>query len=170
METKTTSTAPHGLRLLDLASLVAGFSLAGLLVRSLWPGPVVPTLAEALFLSFEFLWLGLAMGGPLVLLIDRRGEPADGSRPRYTRAELAWLLIGGYWIALTLLATPTKLPSGPLLGVLPVLAALALRLFGPRPDPAEATLPAWTHHVALALLWTWPLAWIALILLSKAML
>lgn len=64
METGKTPTAPRGLRLLDLAALVAGFSLAGVLVRSLWPRSVAPNLAEALFLSVEFLWLGLAMGAP----------------------------------------------------------------------------------------------------------
>lgn len=90
-----------------------------------------------------------------------------GRLPRYTRAELAWLLIGGYWIALALLAT-ARLPVGPALGILPLLAALVLGLFGPRPGPAEAKPPAWTHHAALVLLWTWPLAWIALILVSKA--
>lgn len=61
-----------------------------------------------------------------------------------------------------------RLPSGPMLGTLPVLPALILRLFGPRRDPVKAKSPAWTHRTALALLWTWLLAWIALRLLGKA--
>ena len=52
-------------------------------------------------------------------------------------------------------------------GLFPVLAALALRLFGaPRPAPPHGSPPAWTHRVGLGLLITWPLAWADLIALS----
>lgn len=93
MDDKTASNAPRGLRLIDLAALVAGFSLAGLPIRTLLPVSVAPNLAEALFPGFEFLWLSLAMTGPLVLLIDRRTAPDSGQDSRYTRTEPVWLLI-----------------------------------------------------------------------------
>ena len=59
-------------------------------------------------------------------------------RPRrYTWAELAWLLIGTYWIVLGLFVIPArlhefKLGDMVLFGLVPFAVALALRLFGPR--------------------------------------
>ena len=95
-----------------------------------------------------------------------------GSR---TWAELAWLIIGFYWIGLTVLVVPVRLHRSPLhdaalFGLFPIAAALVLRFLDrpsrrSRPNP-EA--PAWTHRAAVGLLLTWPLAWIALILLGKA--
>jgi hypothetical protein len=164
------STLPRSLRLLDLAALVVGYGMAALLVRALWRTSGAPTVVEALFLAFEYLWLGLAMGGPLVLLIDRRAHPPPGGPPQYTWAELAWLLIGGYWLGLTLLVAPSRLPVNPLLGVFPIVGALALRLFGRRRPVPTTNRPPWTHRVAIGLLLTWPLAWADLILLSKTML
>ncbi len=57
-----------------------------------------------------------------------------------------------------------------LFGLVPLGAGLVLRLFGPPAGSrGEAGVP-WTHHVAVGLLWSWPLAWICLIAMAEAML
>ena len=89
---------------------------------------------------------------------------------RYTRAELAWMVIGGYWIALTMLVVPARSADTPwaLAGLLQVVAALGLWLVVPkRPTPAGQA-ESWTHLAATSLLWTWPVAWALLILLSRS--
>ncbi|HEX8199127.1 MAG TPA: hypothetical protein VF590_01475 [Isosphaeraceae bacterium] len=157
--------------MLDLSALVIGYGLAALLMRALWPSGAVPTVPVAVVLGLEYLWLGLAMSGPIVLMLDQRvvrpwGDAGSG---RATGAEMAWLLIGIYWIVLALLVVPSRLSIRPWFGLLPIVAAWGLWLFGPRLPRSPATAVAWTHHAAVALLVTWPLAWVALILLSKTM-
>jgi hypothetical protein len=179
------STVPRsGLQLLDLTALVAGYGLASLLVRAYWPSAGMAGTGEAAALALVFLWLGLAMSGPVVLLLPRRGVPASGTAPEpdprtspepRTWAEMAWLVIGFYWIGLTVLVVParlaqTRLLDTAVLGVFPVLAALALRVFGRRRFGLRPTGPHWTHHAAVGLLATWPVVWIALILLGKTFL
>lgn len=183
----------RGLRLLDLAALVVGYSMAALLIRAFWPETVRTSIYVAAGLGIEYLWLGLAMSGPFVLLLDRRRRkdreavptrfrarpgrwpadtPASERMPeaRYTGPELAWLLIGGYWIGMTVLVVPARLAasSAPLLGLLPFVAAAFLSFLGPkRPfNPDEG--PAWTHRAAIVLLSCWPIAWIGLIALTQA--
>jgi hypothetical protein len=198
------------LRLIDLTGLVAGYGLAALLIRAFWHASEEPA-AVAAVVGFVYLWLGLAMSGPIVLLLDRRATPrpgphrptrtrvgavpasdqvssSDAGRPpdrggpppepsttdgfgRYTRAELAWLSIGAYWIFMTFLVVPTRLHDTALamVAVLQIVAALALWAIAPRqvaPAPSEV---AWTHLAAVGLLWTWPLAWAAMVLLSKTL-
>jgi hypothetical protein len=176
---------PRGFHLLDLSALVVGYGMASLLIRAFWPAGEVPTVFEVAAISLIYLWLGLAMSGPVVLLI-RRTDPAvnendDAPRGRQPEArswaELAWLIIGFYWIVLTVLVVPVRLHRSPLhdatwIGLLPVAAALVLRFLhrpSPQSRPDGGALP-WTHHAAAFLLLTWPLAWIALILLGKSLL
>jgi hypothetical protein len=172
-----------GLQLRDLLALVVGFGLASLLIRSLWPaGGLEPNGAIITALVLMFCWLGLAMSGPVVLLIPRgadpQPEPGSEHLPDHrghTWAELAWLVIGFYWISLTILIFSVQRSSAgldtALLGVLPVLAALGLWWrFGRRQPGRETTPIPWTHHVAVGLLATWPIAWAALILLLKTLL
>jgi chromate transport protein ChrA len=90
---------------------------------------------------------------------------------------MAWLIIGFYWIVLTVLVVPVRLHRSPLhdaamLGLFPVAAALVLRFLdrGSRRAQAGRDAPTWTHRVAVGLLLTWPLAWAALILLGKSLL
>ncbi len=178
--------------LADLAALVVGYGLAALLARSLWPsrgevgGPAIALIAV------EYLWLGLAMSGPLVLLLGGRGGwrsgrprrpghrigaellpgPSDddtsASIDRYSRSELAWMTIGGYWIALLFLVGPAGL-GGRVLPVLTCLVVPTLALswaFGQGPTPGTRRGSTWTHRAAVVVLWTWPLAWITLIVLG----
>jgi hypothetical protein len=200
------STRIQGPKLRDLVGLVVGYAMAGLLVRSFWSDsrPLVGIPAIALLL--EFLWLGLAMSGPIVLLLGHRGRstppsetnrltrpkrpgrlisdrsppeppvgrgpanPVDDRRDPYTRAELAWLLIGGYWIGLTLFVVPALSVDTPwaLVGLLQMVAALGLAaVVGGRGKP-NAPADSWTHVAAVSLLWSWPFAWICLILLSRS--
>jgi hypothetical protein len=166
---------PRGFHLLDITALVVGYSLASLLVRAFWPSDGVPDIRALFVLTLAFLWLGLAMSGPIVLWGHRRVPPEGGEtdlpEPR-TWAELAWLIIGFYWIGLTILVVPvrmheTRVLDTAVLGLFPIAAA-ALRLFRPR-LPAAAADREWTHHTAVALLVTWPFAWVALILLGKGL-
>jgi hypothetical protein len=161
----------------DILSLVVGYGMAALLFRAFWPARVPSPAFGVPGLAF-YLWLGLAMSGPIVLLRRAPGGraapdpsdpgPAAGSR---TWAELAWLLIGIYWIVLGLLVLPARLREfsfgdAGLFGLVPVVVALGFRLLGPAAqEPGERT--AWTHSAAVSLLATWPLAWICLILLGK---
>jgi hypothetical protein len=162
----------RGLRLLDLIALVAAYSLAALLIRAFWPHEGMPTPIAGAFVGLTYAWLGLAMTGPLVLLLDQRArlsDPGSGpeSRPPYTWAETAWLLVGGYWIGLAMFVVPSRLPVNPMIGVLPVFVAIVIRVSGPRKPPAVRS--TWTHAVAVIVLSTWPFAWIAMIILSKTL-
>ena len=195
---------PKGLRIHDLFGLVVGYGMAALLARSFWPRSKPFVGVPAVALGFEFCWLGLAMSGPIILLLDRRGgppadrkprrptrpgrflssgEPLDGpvgrgpaptiseSPPAFTRAELAWMVIGGYWIGLTIFVVPALSIDTPwaLVGLLQVVAALGLWLVVPaRVKPGDA-VESWTHPAAVGLLATWPIAWIFLILLGKSL-
>jgi len=199
----TTPETPRarGLRIHDLVGLVVGYRMAALLARSLWPRTRPLVGIPAIALGLEMLWLGLAMSGPIILLLDRRGVPAPGGRPkrparpgrrisesepagppvgrslaappgdsppRYTRAELAWLLIGGYWIALTLFVVPARSLDTPwaLACLLQFVAAMGVLVVVPRRGNPSPGPPSWTHPAAVSLLATWPIAWIFLIALS----
>ncbi len=193
--------AARGLRLLDLVGFVAGFGLASLLARTVWPRFLELSGPPAVAFGLVFLWLGLAMSGPIILGLDprrpsstpprrpeRSGRPISEVRvvPRtppepsppivdnkvdYSRAELAWLGVGGYWIALTFFVVPARTTDAPwtLAGLIPVVAALFLmRLLPRRPRPQGGSPPlGWTHAVGVGLLWTWPIAWGLLFLLGR---
>src|SRR5438105_3090990 len=102
-------TTPRRLHLLDLTALVIGYGLAALLIRAFWPATELPSPAVGVVLGLVYLWLGLAMSGPLVLVHHHRAHPGDpaSAAPR-TWAETAWLMIGSYWIGLTILAVPVR--------------------------------------------------------------
>jgi len=92
-----------------------------------------------------------------------------------TWAEMAWLLIGVYWIVMGVFILPIRLHSFRfsdtiLFGLVPLAAGLVLRLFGPRIRAQGRDSVSWTHHVAVGLLVTWPLAWVCLIVVAEAML
>jgi hypothetical protein len=170
------------LNLLDAIALVVGYALASLLVRVYWPENPRPAVLETASIALVFVWLGLAMSGPVVLLIRRPAAvaPQDDDQPEpRTWAELAWMIIGFYWIGLTLLVVPVRTTGArfldsAMLGVFPVLAALILRVIGPRNSwarvrPREGER-AWTHQAGIALLLTWPFVWVGLILLGKTLL
>jgi hypothetical protein len=196
----TEPTLPRSPRVIDLTAVVVGYGLAALLVRAAWPSSGMPWNEITVLLGLEYLWLGLAMSGPILLLFDRRPAlprpivPDRPARPkparprpfdldidalptrtdapsRYTWAELAWLVIGAYWIVMTVLATAVRLSGTvlPLLALLHLLVIAACGLSVPkRPAPTESR-PAWTHRAALGLLVTWPLAWADLVLLSQTL-
>jgi hypothetical protein len=194
----------RGLRLHDLIGLVVGYGMAALLARSFWPrsNPLygIPAIAFAI----EFGWLGLAMSGPIVLLLDRRGGTSTPLRPKrparlgrlissnepieppvgrgpagspvsepshYTRAELAWMVIGGYWIGLTMFVVPALSVDTPwaLVGLLQVVAALGIWGIVPKRANPGTSVKSWTHYAASGLLWSWPFAWLALILVSRSL-
>ncbi len=197
---------PRGLKLHDLAGLVVGYGLAALLARTFWPRAEPIAGAPGLALAFEFSWLGLAMSGPIILLLERRAAAPPGPRPKrparpgrlishrleadpspvgrfaapadpetpaarpYTRAELAWIVTGGYWIGLTMFVVPALSIDTPwaLVGLLQVIAAVGLMVVVPGRKGAAALAPSWTHHAAVALMATWPVAWALLILLSRS--
>lgn len=166
--------------LLDASALVVGFSLASMLVRAYWPQTNLPSFWEMLFIALAFTWLGVAMSGPVLLLIRRTPRPGpdaddeEGLPEPRSWSELAWLIIGFYWIGLTILVVPARMQGSrfldsAFLGVFPVAAALIMRFFGPpalRRPSAEGT---WTHRAGVILLITWPFVWVALILLGKTL-
>jgi len=199
MATPEPTRPARGLRISDLVGLVVGYGIASLLARTLWPRSHPLSGVAVVFFGLVFTWLGLAMSGPIVLLLGRRGgKPPRSERPdrpgrlisevaplgrnavapppavepaRYTRAEMAWLVMGGYWIALAMFIVPARSVDTPwaLAGLLPLVAAIGLWLVVPmRPTPAELA-KSWTHLAASSLLWTWPIAWGLMILLSRSL-
>ena len=58
------------IRLIDLAAMVVGYGLAAILFRAFWPHTGVPP-ALGIFAVCFYIWLGLAMSGPLLLLRQR---------------------------------------------------------------------------------------------------
>lgn len=164
--------------------MVIGYGLAAVLFRAFWPRDAISP-ALTLFAIGLYVWLGLAMSGPLMLLRRRQppvepGPSSDGRstvhKPARTWAEMAWLLIGVYWIVLGVFVLPIRLHSfrfgdTVLFGLVPLLAGLVFRLFGPRDVQEDgSTLKPWTHHLAVALLITWPFAWVCLIVLGGVVL
>ncbi len=170
---------PSGFHLLDASALIVGYSLASMLVRAYWSSVGTPNVVEVAVITVAFLWLGLAMSGPVVLLIRRPVVPptADqeaeaGSR---TWAELAWMIIGFYWIGLTILVVParmngTRFLDSAVLGIFPMIAAVGLWIASPARNRPVGGATSWTHRAGVLLLLTWPFAWIALIVLGKTML
>jgi hypothetical protein len=172
----------EGFHLLDISALVVGYGMASLLVRAYWPQSGTPDVWETLMIALVYTWLGMAMSGPIVLLMRRpavRAGEEDGpdDAPR-TWAELAWMIIGFYWIGLTILIVPARMRGrmvldSAILGVFPVLAAIALRFSAVRIRRFVAgadAATAWTHRAGVWLLLTWPFAWLGLILLGKTLL
>lgn len=170
-----------GFHLLDGAALIVGYGLASMLVRAYWPESESPGVWAVMVIGLVYSWLGMAMSGPVVLLIRRPGpaaaerDPDDEpvAEPR-TWAEMAWLIIGFYWIGLTILVVPVRLHGSrfldsAVLGVFPVLAALGLRFFGPRRVLGPGDTTSWTHRAGVGLLLTWPFAWVGLIVLGKSL-
>lgn len=168
-----------GFHILDAAALIVGYGLASLLVRAYWPDSGTPDVWTVMMITVVYSWLGLAMSGPAVLLI-RRPRPAEPDpdfesnvEPR-TWAEIAWLIIGFYWIGLTVLVVPARMHGSrfldsALLGVFPIAAALWLRFFGPRKGLPPGDTSSWTHRSGIALLLLWPFAWVGLIVLGKTL-
>src|SRR5947209_303216 len=101
----------------EILALVVGYGMAALFVRAFWPSSGLPRALGPPALVL-YLWLGLAMSGPIILLRHREQplrppepERSPASPPVATRtwAEWAWLCIGIYWIALGLLLIPSRL-------------------------------------------------------------
>lgn len=163
-------------QLQDIVALVVGYALAALLFRAFWPA-TVPAMLFCLPVLL-YVWLGLAMSGPIILLrtsprTHERTLAQHGNRQTTSRtwAESAWILIGSYWIVLGLFVIPArlhdfKLMDAVLYGVVPVLVAIGFRLLGPAPSPTEAGTTPWTHLIAVGVLATWPVAWVCLLVVG----
>jgi hypothetical protein len=160
-----------------MAGLVVGYGLAAALSRVLSDALDPRTLLEHGAAAVLYLWTGLALSGPIVLVLQRRAPATPGPVPttdspsRYTRDEAAWLAIGAYLLVLlTFAATTLEFHIHPqafrpqilTLGV--VLVFVWLTLVRPKaPDTAEPL--RWTVRAARLVVLTWPLAWGVLILL-----
>ncbi len=155
-------------RLLDLLAMVVGFGAAAALMRSLWPTERDLQVSVAIVAGVLYLWLGLAMTGPILLLLDRRGLN-DATR-QLSWPQVAWMLIGSYWLVILALVVPTRLDVHPVLGMLPIAAALILRVLSPPSVKARIRNKSWTDRIAVGLMYSWPVAWGALILLGKTFL
>jgi hypothetical protein len=173
------------LEVIDLAGLVLGYAMAALLFRAFWPrNGMSPALG--LFAMGFYLWLGLAMSGPLLLLRhgsrtarDRATPSRSGTNlnaePGRSWAELSWLLIGVYWIVMGVFVLPIRIQNFRfgdtiLFGLVPVLGGITFRLFGPKNKTAGGISTSWTHQAAIALLATWPIAWLCLIVIGQSLL
>jgi hypothetical protein len=168
------------IQLQDILALVVGYGMAALLFRAFWPASGLSA-PLGLPVLCVYLWVGLAMSGPVILLWHRRrtgqatgDENRPGPSAERTWAESAWILIGCYWVILGLFVIPVrwhefKVGDAVLFGVLPIVAPLCLRFLGPGAGPARHEATAWTHTAAIGLLATWPIAWICLIVLGQSL-
>jgi hypothetical protein len=164
-------------QLQDILAVLVGYGMATLFFRAFWPDHR-PSAVMGVAGVGLYLWLGMAMSGPITLLRRRSRSPrsVEAQQPAtaglsYTWAELAWLLIGTYWIVLALFVIRARLPEFMLgdmvlFGLVPLAVALLLRLFGPKPSPEHESTQAWTHVAAVILVVTWPIAWASLIVLG----
>jgi hypothetical protein len=161
----TGAAAAGGPRVIEMAAVVLGYGLAAVGLRLYAPTVAQRTLVGAVAAAVLLAWLGLALSGPFVLLLDRRHR-REGD---WTRPEAAWGLIGLYGLVLVG-AGPFVLPSGfagrsvAAIGLLPVLGGLVAWLVAPRSAPRRP--PRWTERAAAIVIATWPLAWFALIALA----
>jgi hypothetical protein len=167
-------------QLQDILAVVIGYGMATLFFRAFWPESR-PSPAVGLPGVGLYLWLGLVMSGPIILLRRRPIRTGSPDRRRdiastdaHTWAESAWLMIGLYWILLGLFVIPARLHEFKmgdvvLFGLVPIVVALGLRLFGPKSSARRETTHAWTHIVAVVLVATWPIAWICLIFLGQTL-
>ncbi len=167
-----------GFRIRDIVGLVVGYGLAGFLLRSFRPVFETQGAAEAVALGAFYLWLGLAVSGPFVLALDRRGPappprvPTSHPPSRYAGEELAWLGIGGYFVAIALFVVPStqhQTPWGAILAVQAFVAAwlAAWWLTRRRSRKLDPAPPRWTRSAARVMLVTWPVAWVLLVLLVR---
>jgi hypothetical protein len=162
----------------DVLALVVGYGLAALFFRAFWParGLSSAVLAPAAAL---YVWLGLALSGPILLLrrpaADLPADPAPlpnaGSN---TWAEWAWLFVGCYWIVLGLVVIPARLRmfgAGDALvfGIVPIAAGLGFRLIGAEAAAAARRTTNWTHPAAVVLLLSWPLAWGCMVFIGRGL-
>jgi hypothetical protein len=122
----------------DILAIVVGYAMAALLFRAFWRARP-PWSALGLPGAALYLWLGLAMSGPIIMLrrklwrqaseiddlpaasavelaaapLSTPAAPEVRSRStgvsRTTWAERAWLLIGAYWIILGIFVIPARL-------------------------------------------------------------
>jgi hypothetical protein len=183
LDARSTTTHPDGFRIRDLVGLVVGYGLAGFLLRSFLAVIDPRGITESVELGTFYLWLGLAVSGPFVLLLDGRGPappppvPTTDPPSRYAPEELIWLGIGGYFLFIALVVVPAldrgvtwlvaraiwdSTASGQaLIGLgLAVCWTLGRRR-------ARATPPGWTRRAARLVLVTWPVAWLVLVLLVR---
>ena len=89
MSESPSSPAPRfRLQLLDLSALVVGYGMAAVLFRAFWPrGEVSPGILG--FAIGFYVWLGLAMSGPLLLLRHRTAVNPGEQSPRSERVPVA---------------------------------------------------------------------------------
>ncbi len=170
--------------LVDLAAIVPGYALAALMVRGFWPVGSSLSSFEVALVIFLMLWLGLAMSGPAVLLGRRLSvwnRQRDAGSPAMSSVEMAWMLIGTYWLLIAALVVAAREASRyqPVLeGVVGfvwilVVQGMYLELLGGRGGVGARRIPpgtdstGWTHTTAVVLLVTWPVAWIFMIFLGK---
>src|SRR5262245_17574171 len=107
------------LQIQDILALVVGYGMAALFLRAFWPVSGLPAALGPPGMGL-YLWLGLAMSGPIILLRhgsrrhppdEQEPDPSTPAAPAGSRtwAEWAWLLIGTYWVILGLFVLPARL-------------------------------------------------------------
>jgi len=170
----------------EFGGLMVGYALAGTLAKSVMPGSMTLQTGDPHLwpvILGVYVWLGLAMAGPFVMLTSVLGRqrvaqsedhPAVPVEASWSRGETAWVLVGTYWLVMTLLVVPRGLSEMVQLGLTP---GLALIMLGYLPRSASSLSrsglgrdePAgrWTRKAALAVMAAWPLTWLGLILLGR---
>ena len=167
-----------GFRIRDLAGLVVGYGLAGFLLRSFRPGVRDPGRRRGGG-PRGVLPLARAGGERAVRPAPRPPGPAPAPRvptthppSRYAGEELAWLGIGGYFVAIAVFVVPStqhQTPWGAILAVQAFVAAWIVAWWVTRRQSRERepAPPRWTRRAAWVMLVTWPVAWVLLVLLVR---
>ena len=177
MPSRTIEPAPQRqprVPLQDTLAVVIGYGMAAIFFRAFWPPTGLPAGLGLLAVGL-YLWLGLALSGPIILIRRGAGRHRPSAEPPptelFTWSEWAWLFVGIYWIVLGLFVIPARLDefrAGDVLlfGLVPILVAVVLRLVGTK-VPTERSTAIWTHFAGIALLATWPVAWAFIIILGR---
>ena len=80
------------------------------------------------------------------------------------------MVIGGYWIGLTMFVVPAFRSTRPGRWL---ASSRWSRPWGSgsscRSERIGTPVNSWTHYAAVGLLWTWPFAWIFLIMVSRSL-
>ncbi len=167
---------PRGPYVRDMIGLVVGYGLATSLVRRYLDDFQAVTVWRGFFLAVAFVWLGLAMSGPLVLLLHRRPPmphddvPTTNPRGRFSNAEIAWILLGSYFMLITVLFVPASRGESlwANLVLIHLLASAILLVWLPwrvrKSERGGNHAVRWTNVAAKWVVAAWPLAWIAMTL------
>ncbi|GEM_PF-1098262 len=167
-----TRPTPRRVTMTDLIGLVVGFAWAGKIFRDALGAGETGGFGRVVALGVGFVWLGLAMAGPIVLTMRR---VQHGRRMQLTAGETLWVALGGLWLLVgachtfqdfdpTTLANLATRAAAASAGIGPIALVILWHSQRRRPEAAQYT---WCHRAGVVLGAAWPAAWVATLLIMN---